>query len=600
MPRKNRSIIHVKKSLAGPYKIRIKIGSLVILVLASLIALPHSVDTSAISCPDLKIVFARGSGGNRYTSSHYLAFKTSLEQKLRTSNLTYQFEDLDYPAVSIGIGDGHLGTLLGAFIGSGDAYDFGDSVHQGTAKLLKMVNNDPCQNTKYVFAGYSQGNLVIMNELNKIDPHRVIYVATFGDPKIYLPEGAGPVPRACSGKNLSDYRIYVPDCRAYRGILGARDPYVISSFRGKIGTWCNKKDVLCSSYLSIRDHTHYDEDGVFEDASRYIFSRIAQAFGFSNQYTSPHDTAILINSASSLATNMPDFQSKAYRIAEKTLRAGGRVAIYDYHESKNGTIIPTERCNFETCATEDLKTLIGSITMDSSPQINNPLLSSSLHVMKQLNWRIGSTKSLVIFTDSAYRSPDLGGTSFYNVNKLSKQIDPVNFYIVTDQPNLSNYQSLADVTDGAVISADSDDEELPDLILSRFDSFPRVEEEFEDETYDTNLPILEINEIKSLDTTRVEVSYVNSGTKALVVLNDAILGVTDQETITITELHADIKNTLTLVPLTSERRGEPVSAIINTPTPNSQFPGDSYSFGTSSSASTWRPVIPKAPQTGMR
>ena len=96
------------------------------------------------------------------------------------------------------------------------------------------------------------------------------YAATFGDPKIYLPEGEGIIPAACKNENLSDYRMYVPDCQAYKGMLGAVEPYRPEALAGKVGTWCNRYDILCSSYFSIKSHTSYAEDGLYEDASRYI------------------------------------------------------------------------------------------------------------------------------------------------------------------------------------------------------------------------------------------------------------------------------------------------------------------------------------------
>ncbi|MBR3172622.1 cutinase family protein [Candidatus Saccharibacteria bacterium] len=170
---------------------RIKVRHLIVIVLllgGLMTVSDHSYQVQANSCPDVKIIFARGSGGERYTSSHYLAFKSSLESKLTTTDLTYEFEDLDYPAVSIDVGDGHLGTLLGAYIGSGEAYEFGESVHQGTAELLRTVNNDGCSNTKYVFGGYSQGAVVLLNGITQIDPSKVVYIATFGDPKYTCPK----------------------------------------------------------------------------------------------------------------------------------------------------------------------------------------------------------------------------------------------------------------------------------------------------------------------------------------------------------------------------------------------------------------------------
>ena len=142
---------------------------------------------SAASCPEVKVIFARGSGGTRWENDDYQAFKTGLESKLKLTNISYEFEDLDYPAVGVGIVD--VLTTLGAYFGAGDAYKFGASVNTGVTNLMAAVNNTTCPQTKYVLAGYSQGAMVVSKSLPALDPEKIIYAATFGDPKIYLPEG---------------------------------------------------------------------------------------------------------------------------------------------------------------------------------------------------------------------------------------------------------------------------------------------------------------------------------------------------------------------------------------------------------------------------
>ena len=150
-------------------------------------------------------------------------------------DLNYEFIDLDYPAVAIGLD--RLGTTLGALIGRGEAYEFGKSVNTGVKNLKALVNGSACPGTKYVLGGYSQGAMVVSKALSGLNASRLIYAATFGDPKIYLPEGQGALPAACRGENLSDYRMYVPDCYAYKGMLGAYIPYEPEALAGKVGVW---------------------------------------------------------------------------------------------------------------------------------------------------------------------------------------------------------------------------------------------------------------------------------------------------------------------------------------------------------------------------
>lgn len=593
MPKKYKS--KVKRKIR---KIRWRYLAMASAVLATGLFWPGGGAVRAEHCPDLKIVFARGSGGERYTSGHYLAFKEALETKLATTSLTYEFEDLDYPAVSIDVADGHLGTLLGAYASGGEAYDFGDSVHKGTAELLRVVNGSGCRNTKYVLGGYSQGAVVLLDGLSQIDPSKIIYTATFGDPKIYLPEGAGPVPQACSGKNLSEYRIYVPDCRAYKGILGERNPYVTEKYAGKVGTWCNRYDVLCSSYYSVKSHTHYAEDGLYEDASKFIFSKIGAAFGFENRYTSPHDTAILIDSTGSMHRLIDRYKAEALNLAEKTLANGGRVALYDYRDLGEG-YTPVERCSFETCDLDSFRAGLDAIKADGGGDTPESLLSASLHVMKQLNWNFGSTKSLVILTDAGYHEPDLDGTTFYDVQKLSKQIDPVNFYIVT--PETEKYQALAEATGGLAVSTADDLGILTDTIMERYDSLPRVEEEFADEVYDNVSPGLKIVSTEKISETEVRVKFETDGVATAVFLNDGLIGSTERNEIVITDLKSEVDNVVTLVPLSDTRRGEAVNVKLPALTGYGGAEGSTENNKTDAGISIGgdlTAIVPKVPNTG--
>lgn len=576
-----------------------------IIMLATIFPLSRHV-VRASDCPDLKVIFVRGSGAERYNNQDYQEFKASLETKLQTSDLSYEFEDLDYPA--IGVTGDNITVAVGAFVSGGESYAFGDSVKQGVSKLTATVNGATCSNTKYVIGGYSQGAMVVSGSLEKLNPNRVIYAATFGDPKIFLPEGAGPLPAACKGSNLSDYRVYVPDCFAYKGLLGAREPYSPAGFTGKLGTWCNKYDLFCSSKYSISSHTAYVEDRLYEDASKLIFSKVAAEFGFKNDYTSPHDTAILIDSTGSMRNLITRYKAEALNLAKKTLSSGGRVALFDYRDLADG-YVPVEKCSFKTCNLETFGQGLDSIQTGGGGDMPESLLSSSFQVMKRLDWRLGSTKSLVILTDAGYHSPDLDGTTFYDVQALSKQIDPVNFYIITTEANIDEYQSLALATDGKVASTADDLGILTDNIMERFDSLPRVEEA--EENLDPT-PLLTVNQAEWLSSSEYKVYLTTDADRIIVILNDAILGITDQHDITISDLNPAADNTLTLVPIQSDFRGEPVSISLGSSTTikdaRTNIPQDQPSTRPSVEQLTTKQsaeeklkfAIPKAPNTGKK
>ena len=506
---------------------------------------------TASSCPDLRIVFARGSGGERWHDANYLSFKTAIETKLTTVNLNYEFIDLDYPAVGVGIN--RLGTTVGALVGAGNAYEFGDSVKTGIRNLNKLMNSDACPNTKYVIGGYSQGAMVISKALPNLNPSKIIYAATFGDPWIYLPEGAGIMPAACKGKKLSDYRKYVPDCHAYKGLLGANMPYRTEALAGKVGTWCNKRDIFCSSHVNVSDHLGYIADDLYNDASKVIFDKITRAFGLPNRISSPHDTAILIDVSGS--TRLFDqYQGSLFAIVDETFLVGGRVAFYSYRGNYDGGLM--KHCDFNSCTPASIKIVFDQIRELYGGNCDNTLLDASFRTMSELDWKQGSTKSLVVLTEGNFLSPDRAGMSLDRVVKLSKRIDPVNFYIVTKPELAEEYAELATQTKGMVVSDIDNANKLVEYIMTRYDALPQVEES----DVSMALPKLTVEDV-NVDGNTVKIKFKHTGSKVLIILNDGIIGLVDGDEVAINEIDFNIPNQLKLVPINDDVRGE--EAIIN-------------------------------------
>lgn len=534
----------------------------------------------AESCPDVRIVFARGSGEERWGDQNYRTFKKSIEEKISTTSIGYEFIDLEYPAVGVGLDN--IGVALGAFFGAGDSYEFGESVNTGVRNLTALVNSASCPRTKYILGGYSQGAMVVSKALAGLDADRIIYAATFGDPKLYLPEGAGVIPTACRGKNLSDYRMYVPDCRAYKGLLGAYIPYEPETLAQKVGTWCNKGDIFCSSHLNIEDHIAYVRDNLYEDASRVVFDKICKSFGVENKISSPHDTAILIDSTGSMSGMIEKYKAEALRLARETLESGGRVALYDYRDLDD-PYSPVQHCDFNTCTIESSQAGLDEIQVGGGGDTPESLLSASFHVMQDLKWKYGSTKSLVVLTDANFLAPDRDGMTFDEVVALSKKIDPVNFYIITDPAYAEYYTELAAATEGKVVTNFDELDLLTDFIMERYDSLPRVEED--DGVAES--PVLVVDSYDVAEDGTLSVKFKTNGKRTLVALNDAILGVTEETELVLSGLDMSINNVLTLVPLSDEVRGEAVNVTIN---------ASEAGYG----AGGEEPLIfmPKAPNTG--
>lgn len=537
--------------------------------------------TNAESCPALKIIFARGSGGERWKDQNYLEFKKTIEQKLATVNLDYEFVDLDYPAVGVGVDN--LSVTLGAFFGAGEAYEFGESVNTGVKNLKAIVNSTACPHTKYVIGGYSQGAMVISKALASLKVERIIYAATFGDPKIYLPEGEGVIPAACRGENLSDYRMYVPDCQAYKGLLGSYIPYEPEAYAGKVGTWCNKRDLFCSSHFNVTDHLNYTSDNLYEDASRVIFDKIAKHFGLENHVTSPHDTAFLIDSTGSMDSMINAYKQEALRLAKETLASGGRVALYDYRDL-NDPYEAVEHCNFETCSLEIFESELSKIRAFGGGDELESLLSSSVYTMTKLNWKYGATKSLVVLTDAGYLTPDRDGITLEAAVELSKKIDPVNFYIITVPESANYYNELATLTDGKVVTNFDELSLLTDYIIERYDSLPRVEET----EAIIEQPNLEISKSELMSETEIKINFETNAEKTLMILNDKILGTTTEKEIVISEINVEDCR-IVLVPILKDRRGESAEVKLRSEKSSEETVANHDII-----------LIPKAPNTGRR
>jgi hypothetical protein len=202
------------------------------------------------------------------------------------------------------------------------------------------------------------------------------------------------------------------------------------------------------------------------------------------------------------------------------------------------------------------------------------LLSASFGVMKELNWRLGSTKSLVVITDANYHSPDRDGTTFINVKKLSQTIDPVNIYVVTRDEFRDTYKPLAEGTGGAVVTSVSELEFLTTQIMERYDSLPRVEENDPVEK-----PHLEIMNTNNISPSEVEITFTTNGERTVVMLNDTILGITSETSVKVSGLDPSRENVIKLAPLSGTTRGGTVSVTINNDGEESV-------------------IIPKAPNTG--
>ncbi|MBR6964957.1 cutinase family protein [Candidatus Saccharibacteria bacterium] len=548
-------------------------------------------------------MFVRGSGEEQNYSQSYLEFKRAFEDKMQyLPSISYDFVDLNYPAISVA---DDLSVPIKAFFSGGESYEFGNSVNAGVLELENMVNGT-CPNTKFVLAGYSQGAMVITKTLPTLNADKIIYAATFGDPKLYLPEGENFYhPAACYDGTLSEYRRYVPDCHTFEGILGSYRPYRPENFTGKVGVWCNNKDIVCnrSIFGSIGDHLDYVSDGLYEDASRYVFNKITEHFGVENNYVSPHDTAILIDSTGSMWSMVETYKTEALRLANETFAAGGRVALYDYRDLQE-LYEPRKHCDFTTCTPEVFAAELDSIVFENGGDEPESFLSAAFHMMSELTWQEGATKSVVAITDAGYHMPDIDHVQIDDVVALSRRIDPVNFYIVTDPRFVEDYQKIAEPTDGAVAVDVNSLHVINDTIMERFDSLPALEEH--ETITDPELPILDFVDVAQIDENAFHVSTGYTG-KLIVFLNETCLGLINASAFDITDIDFSKQNILRIVPFDGTARGDAIEVeLVDTFKHDHSEPEQHTEIATPTKTpeevvqETLLYLVPKVPNTGRK
>lgn len=415
-------------------------------------------------CDDVRFVFARGSGESLGDKS-FQAWQSAISQQLRTSTLHYSFYELgstsqsgyQYPAVAVSGNFWGYVNLVGAAFSGGAAFAFGESVRQGMGELKNYIKNvsASCPNTQFVLGGYSQGAMILSQSLSDLPTHKITYVATFGDPKLYLPEGSNrdgfwyKVPDACLGKNLSNYRVHVPDCHAFEGVLGSQRPYQTTDYIDKIGTWCNASDIMCSSGMNISDHSAYVAEDLYGDASRKIYQKLYDNFHYAfpnGRNLSLHDVVFMLDGTGSMKDIMPEYRPELKNLAKQVFESGGRVAAYVYRDSiDSDTTI--ELCDFG-CSQTDFERRLGYyIAMDGAER-EESLLAGLYHAMSHLDWQWGATKSIIVVTDDWYRKVDFDNITLQTVVEKSLSIDPVNVYVVGPKSIEDYYIELTTQTNG--------------------------------------------------------------------------------------------------------------------------------------------------------
>ncbi len=203
------------------------LGVAVAMTWAQLIAFVDAPHASAGPCPDVEVVFARGTNEPPGVGGVGQAFVDSLRSQI--SGRSVGVYAVNYPATD--------DFVRSSLAGAGDA----------GAHVQSMVAN--CPNTKMVLGGYSQGAGVIDMTTDGLPPQaadHVAAVAVFGNPE----------------SNFA------------RTLGGGRLPTISPLYRPKTIDMCVPNDPICSEGRNPTAHVLYVQSGMTNQAAAFAASRL--------------------------------------------------------------------------------------------------------------------------------------------------------------------------------------------------------------------------------------------------------------------------------------------------------------------------------------
>lgn len=552
-------------------------------------ASPDFSNDENFTCTNIKVVYARESGAElgslnyeRFTNSFYGTFGND-EPSISVYELGTKeggYDGNSYPSPGVGIETWQrFKTSIGALISAGKTYSYGESVKEGAREAVYFINNykKVCPNSKVVMAGYSQGAQVVSLAIQSLDPSLIFAALTFGDPKLYLPEGkldlvSYTTPACRDGKSVySPYRENVPDCYVYKGVLGGYVPYQPSSgYNGKLKAYCQYHDIICSAFVDpdrwYSGHASYKDTGAYTEAAKDVYNMY---YGIEDK--KEQNLAILFDATSSMEPFLKKYQDDAIKAAKKTFYEGGKVSLYTYGDLRERDV--KKLCDFSSCTEDNIEGLIKGIETRAGKDDPESMLSASYKMMKELQWTAGARKSVLVVTDAPYHNPDLDGIALNDVINLSFEIDPVNFYVLTESETAPAYAELTGRTNGSLYT--SEDE-------SPFDSFAldSTANPLADSVNPGTPLISEVTNIslKKTSDSSLTLGFDNSGPYAVLSINDDVVGVLDRTSLEIIDVDFFKENIICLSPISDNNyRGE---TVCKTYAPEENI------------------IIPKAPNTG--
>jgi cutinase len=206
--------------------------SIPIAMLHTAISMPSA---SADPCPDIEVIFARGTGAEPGLGFVGDAFVNSLRGKVGARSVGAYA--VNYPA----------------------GFDFDTSAPAGAADAAGRVQwmADNCPNTKLVLGGMSQGAGVI--DLITVDPRPL---------GRYTPT---PLPPHVAD-HVAAVAVFGNPLRDIRG--GGALPQMSGTYGPKSIDLCGLDDPFCSTGFNFPAHFAYVENGMVEEATNFVAGRL--------------------------------------------------------------------------------------------------------------------------------------------------------------------------------------------------------------------------------------------------------------------------------------------------------------------------------------
>jgi cutinase len=204
-------------------------------VLAGAAIITPAVASAQPSCPDVEIVFARGTSEPGGIGRVGQALADALQSQLGGRSVgTY---GVNYPA----------------------SYDFlttADGAADATAHIVSMAQQ--CPGTSIVLGGYSQGAAVV-DMLAGVPP--------LGD-RVGSIGSAPPLPGSAAG-NVAAVVVFGNPATKFGNPVSAA-----GSFSGKALDLCSDGDPICSDGRNPFAHTHYESSAFISQAANFVAGRV--------------------------------------------------------------------------------------------------------------------------------------------------------------------------------------------------------------------------------------------------------------------------------------------------------------------------------------